>query len=107
MLKNLKSFRMATTCPDGQTDGAEGAASASGPIDLRRYLRNWNQLTFTKSADCPLVKVRYTVCVPVTLDTLPGIEVQVCQPPVLASAKLPIGALLRLSSRTSTSPLTP
>src|SRR5690242_19715255 len=32
---------------------------------------------------------------------------QLCQPPVLAIAKLPIGALPRLSRRTSTSPLSP
>src|ERR687898_2017129 len=39
--------------------------------------------------------------------TLPGIVRQLCQPPVLATAKLPTGAAVRLSSRTSTSPLTP
>src|SRR6201991_4797432 len=37
----------------------------------------------------------------------PGTLRQLCQPPVLARAKLPIGALERLSRRTSTRPLTP
>src|SRR5215813_13831438 len=37
----------------------------------------------------------------------PGTVRQLCQPPVLAMAKLPIGALDLESSRTSTSPLTP
>ena len=32
---------------------------------------------------------------------------QLCHPPVFATAKLPTGAELRLSSRTSTRPLTP
>src|SRR6186997_2107748 len=101
MLKNLKSFRMAERGLGRQGEGprparrgAEGAGSASGSIELCRYLRNWIQLTFTKSAGWPLLKVRYTVCVPDTFDALPGMDVQVCQPPVFASAKLPIGALL-------------
>src|SRR4051812_5810925 len=38
---------------------------------------------------------------------LAGTVRQDCQPPVLAMAKLPIGALEGLASRTSTSPLTP
>ena len=36
-----------------------------------------------------------------------GIVRQLCQPPVLAMAKLPIDGPVRLSSRTLTSPLTP
>src|SRR6266540_1254571 len=36
-----------------------------------------------------------------------GTDLQDGQPPVLASEKLPIGVLVRLSRRTSTSPLTP
>jgi membrane protein YqaA with SNARE-associated domain len=67
------------------------------------YLRNWNQLTFTKSAGWPLEKVRNTVCRPRRSWTLPGTDRQDCQPPVLPIAKLPIGALPRLSMRTWTS----
>src|SRR3989442_5261445 len=68
---------------------------------------NVNQLRFTKSAGWPLVNVRYTLCTPVTAPMFAGTVRQLCQPPVLPTAKLPIGAFDRLSSRTSTSPLTP
>lgn len=44
---------------------------------------------------------------PVTELMLAGTVRQDCQPPVLASEKLPTGALVRLSRRTSTRPLTP
>src|SRR5215470_6866214 len=81
-----------------------------GPDDGRTstgQCPNVNQLTLTKSAGWPLVKRRNTVCVPVTAEILAGTVRHACQPPVLAIAKLPIGALFTLSSRTSTRPLTP
>ena len=64
-------------------------------------------MTFTKSFGWPLVKVRYTSCVPVTEEMFAGTVFQVCQLPVLAREKLPIGVEVRLSRRTSTRPLTP
>src|SRR5581483_1167782 len=50
---------------------------------------------------------RYTLCVPVVLAMFAGIVRQLDQPPVLPTAKLPIGALAGLSSTTFTRPLTP
>src|SRR3954465_8185567 len=81
-------------------------APASGGVP-HCQCTNVNQLRFTKSAGWPLVNVTYTLCVPVTPLMFAGTVRQLCQPPVLPTAKLPIGALDRLSSRTSTSPLTP
>ncbi len=50
---------------------------------------------------------RYTLCVPVTLLMFAGTVSQLDQPPVLATAKLPTGVFVGLSSTTSTRPLTP
>src|SRR3954471_19560236 len=52
---------------------------------------NVSQLTLTKSAGWPLVKVRYTSWVPVTAEMFAGTVRQLCQPPVFAIAKLPTG----------------
>jgi len=47
------------------------------------------------------------VWVPVTSEMLAGTVLQVLQPPVLPTAKLPTGVFDGLSSTTSTRPLTP
>ena len=59
----------------------------------------------TKSAGWPLAKVMNTVCTPVTAVMFAGTVRQLCQPPVLAMPKLPIGALDRdLPPATTTTP---
>src|SRR4051794_11928669 len=52
-----------------------------------------SQLTLTKLAGCPDVNFRNTVCTPVVPVMLAGTVVHVCQPPVLATAKLPSDGL--------------
>ena len=61
----------------------------------------------TKSAGWPEVNVTYTSCTPLTPVTFAGTERHDVQPPVFATAKLPITADVGESSRTSTRPDTP